>query len=110
MKVHNPRWVCSIPKLVRMILEQKRQSIILRRTNVRRGEVGIPDLRSKIEPNSQASKVRECDRAGNESLKTEASKDSSHRCLLQTIGKDELATASKPTEGNRGNNKPLPAD
>ena len=40
IKIHKARCVRDIPELVRVILEQKRESIILRRTNVSRGEVG----------------------------------------------------------------------
>src|ERR1700746_802460 len=40
IKIHKARCVRDKPELVRLILEQKRESKILRRTNVTRGEVG----------------------------------------------------------------------
>src|SRR6266403_718301 len=40
IEIHKARCVRDKPELVRVILEQKRESKILRRTNVRRGEVG----------------------------------------------------------------------
>src|SRR5258708_28160515 len=40
IKIHKARCVRDKPELVRVILEQKRESKILRRTNVTRGEFG----------------------------------------------------------------------
>src|SRR5258708_699307 len=54
IEIHKARCVRDKPELVRVILEQKRESKILRRTNVTRGEVG--------KQRRYICRIRRCDR------------------------------------------------
>src|ERR1700758_2255130 len=54
IEIHKPGRVRDIPELVRLILVQERESIILRRTNVSRGEVG--------KQRRHVCRIRWCDR------------------------------------------------